>query len=692
MNVIIKNNVGKYLYTIGLLLLFPIIILNNMKIYDVSNVLCATLMILCIFANLLYLKYNSQNAFELLVFWGIIAIFWYTNLFYRIFKLNVTDDIVGFIGAIIILIILYQNLYNVLINVNIKKTFLKSYKTYIIDNVDIIILCILFVVLNYDIYNLWIKSDGYIYYNGALQNIGKWAFDVKTLDKLQLAGHMTYGYSILWHIGLMVFGRIGVRIINIIMALFTILCLKKIIIKIFPESSSIVRALLLSICTFSPLFFGISYEISADYASFCYFIWLICAWLYSKRIMAIYLAIGFCFTKESSPFILFGFLLGEFLIYIMECYKCKKLKKIIIDYMRKSMFYLSYAGILFVVSFITNSSGWSQIGRDSISAGKNSILTNSNSVGKVGDTFRFDLEYIWVKIKEMYIMNFMWIPTIIILALCIGIFAKKIKICNRMNKKILVPLVTSYVVFVLFNFLFFTYANYRYIQLDIFFVTIFLGYTIQNCIRKEKIKKIILLSILALFFVENYVVVDPLTYALFDKVNVGKIDVVTTKTYAYLNGKFVTKKESNYVKTQVFFDSMLYNRQQISLEKITEMAFKKIDYQEGKLIILPPIFNGDTSYTFRGLYGREDMNSYYWDSKKKNITDNPKDIPISFVDYYDYINNDIYNDSIVYYLDYPYKSGFKGSNAIINITDTLSEEDVEYMGWTMKILNIRKKC
>jgi len=695
-----KYITGKLCFVLAFLLVIPSIILAYFGKRIGSDALFMTTLLLMTVGSGLCTYKNSMAsksvACQMTVCSIIGCVFWSLNFFFRFFHISKQISFCGIFGFFMLLCSMYMWSSYYIKKIKKKKFSLDVIKMCLCENSDWLVIAILFVVLNMNIYELWIRSDGYIYYKGFFTNLGQWDFSLSSLDTLRMAGHLTAGYSFIWTIGAVIFGTSGLKVINMIMAVITIYCFKKILQQYAPDLNRISSALIQTIFAFAPLFFGISYEISADYPIFAYFVWFIYCWCYKKAILGFFMACLFCFTKESSPFFLFGFLLGEFVYYLIQIWKNRQIGifKQIKDYFMQSYIFTAYAGILFVVSFLCSNTGWVEIGKKSITGESMTVIPEAvrEVTGGIPTGFNFNLDYIGAKLNELFFMHFSWV--ILIAYIIIGIILLWLRLKSKIkdvNNQTIFPLLGAWISFILFNLLFVTYLNYRYIQLHWFFYVFFLGYITSRIQFKQKVFNIALTVIALLLLVESYITVDPVTYISFDKIDVGNIQVVTTKKYFGADNLLYTKDErDDDVRGEMLFDSLIHNRQYIALEKLTEEMFSSLNYNNNTQIILPPILNGKTEYTFRGYLGRPEFETYYWDEETNNITDNYRDIKINFVDYYSFIQIAKPGD-FAYYLQYPYIVGFDEKAALEN--ELVVEETIpfEKYGWTMNLLKIRKK-
>ena len=139
----------------------------------------------------------------------------------------------------------------------------------------------------------------------------------------------------------------------------------------------------------------------------------------------------------------------------------------------------------------------------------------------------------------------------------------------------LVPAFFTTLFFLLFQFIYVTYCNARYILPFIPTYIIFFVFIIKKITAKQE--AIILSLFLILSFVQNFLTIDPITKQAFSTIDVGKTNIITTRTFVKdSNGIKRTKKTNpELIEMLQFTQSAVYNRQYFYFEKTVNEFLRK---------------------------------------------------------------------------------------------------------------------
>lgn len=665
---------NKIIYFVCLILLLIGMVFNALNLNTLSKLSLTFFWIITVFSiitlkfkrNINYIKESFLIFTLLVIFYGLYA--------YRVWKINNY----GPISKILLISLICINL-NLILSFFFAQFKFKNIKKIIEEKWKIFIFIIIFILLNLHILTTGFTPDSYSYYIGAKKLLGEWDFTLN-LAPLQMAGHLTIGYTIFCDIGLLLFGTIGIKFIHLVLASITIFCFFYIVCYFFPSYPDIFKYIGVAIFSFSPLFLGILHGINSDFPMVCFFVWFVCCDCYDKKVLKNFCAFLLCFSKEVGVVVLGMYILGDFICFL--------LKKNISFFKKIKLYFLTYrwtsgiAIIFFLFLLIYGGSGWGENAKNSIST----ILTN-NAENKI----LFNLDFIIYKLKEMFLLNFSWMASLLFFAGTIKFIYRILKKENldfNLQKKGLLPIILSGVGFLMFNFLFFTYPHYRYLQLFNFYFSLGIIACIHWIVSKRILQICIALLFSTCFFIQSFYTLDPVSKKVFPTINVGKRDIVTTKKYISKNQQLLTAKEDSDVYSQVFFDSTLNNKDQLGFEKVTEKALEKIQYDGKQKLIFPSLYGNSLDYTLLAMFGRENQNTFYWDEKTKNITDNPDNIKLEFLNIYEVINSDENTEKTFYYFKYPYSYEYDEEENLANF-EVLSTKTVTYNGWTLKILELK---
>lgn len=543
---------------------------------------------------------------------------------------------------------------------------------------------LLFALLSIQDFGFWFKGDVFVYYNSIIKGKYQWDFTLNTLSAFLMGGHTAYSYSFFLFIGEHLWHNDGngIRLMNILLSEAMIVCFYAIVHKLFPDFGKIQKTLLTFSFAFAPLLFGISYLVSTDFPLLCFFVFFVFAYIYDLKIIQWLSVLALCFSKEIGIMIVFGFYLGEciycacqkkkknwFLRFIKECFRGKRI--------------FLYLGVFFyVVPMLLLSEGWMKNLRALFSREPSSGVSLPNRITK--------WHYYFYKAEELFIMNYMWI---IVLAGVILLVYKLIQYGRKRNVKIkllrspvILPLLTSWLMFLLVSMFYFTYVHYRYVQLNLFFMILFLG-VLGTMIKKERLRTGLLGVVALLFFCQNYVMIDPLTYFLFPKFDAGNQQVVSTKRYFYEGRTVAFLDDDDFIIAKNnLHESLDYNRQQFGLQKVLEKAFSSIDYSSEKLVVLDN-FGGTLQNDCWQLLGENKTDCYYWNSEKETVTKDTEDEKLNLQT--DMAGASIKTDGYkeVYYFDFTFNPYIK--DTYLENKTPLDKFDVSSGAWKIQVYRLK---
>lgn len=661
----------KYIGILTLFLVFFSYIMSLLRMDNISKIfICLTWC--SAFATILNISLLKKHQYlrEFFIVFLCITVFYDLYSLY-VWQLNDRTPL----SKILMFSLLFVNLIFIYLLGKIKFSKLQIL-SYIKKMSPIIVICIVFIILNYNIFNWGYTPDGYTYFSTTKENLGMWDFTWKNVNSLQIAGHLTLGYTIFLDIGLILFGDYGIRIVNLAMAVVTIGCFYKILLFLFPKEKKQFLICSTMIFSFSPLFLGLIHSLNSDFPMLCFFVWYIWADYSDKRILRFFFSALMCFSKELGAVVLFLYLTVDAFTKIFNS------KGMVIDkigeYIRSFRWIEVYNILFFVTLLLFGGSGWGE-------NAKNSFANISGN--NIENKFLINFDFILYKLKEMIFMNWSWVIIPLFIFFLLSYTKRKEKI--YIHKKYF-SLIASYIGFLLFNLFYFTYPHYRYLIFQNFFYTIAITFIILYITRKKYLRGIIFSVVIVLFITESFYTWDFVSLNIFPTINVGKREIVSTKKYISIDGRLLTKEENSSVESQMFFDCTLNNKDQIGFETITEKALKRINYDGTQKIIFPSLYGDNLEYTLLAMFGRNDKESFYWNKKTNSITDDLRDIKLSFYDIYSIIEDNSLSEEIYYYLQYPYSYEYD-EERLLNNFNINNQISISSKGWEMNILEIEKK-
>lgn len=547
------------------------------------------------------------------------------------------------------------------------------------NSIFLILLIIITIVLSIEQLGIVIKGDSLIYYSKIIRICQNFSFNPNDITLLKSSGHCCYSYSLFTSIGenILPYFGLGVRIESIVIWNISILFIYKILKKLIPDIHNIILMGCVSCFAFTPLILGNIQEIGVELYVLFFFVGFVNFNISKKHILEMFFAICFVFAKEPNIVILAGYYLGILISQSIVAFKEKKIKTLFDRNFILCSFSVYVAIVAFCVYFAVD-----------VHWGVNASFDYENMIP--GNTFGINGIHVLSKLKQLFILNFAWIPIVlIIIFLLIQIRGRK-KIFFKGN--FVLPLAISYTCFLVIQLFYITFVLPRYILLQYFYLTCTLAYTLNNLSINHKILKGIIIGNTILLLCQNFYNIDLISYIVFETFNTGKGTMIfDNPCYIGMNGEFITYKDGDIPYIQPYG---MTNKQFSYFDKMMEIGLKEIDYSDNDLIVLPNSFE---LYPDNFYWGNQ-LISYYFDTQKKDIVivanelvpiaDNIVKIhatqissQIPFTNFDDYEN--------IFYLDFGFSNDIDQFIHRNYKTDKL--ESIEYRGWTLEIYDMEAK-
>ena len=601
------------------LLVIVFFLLGNIKNIQLRNLfIMGSIFLLTDAAGMIILTrrrhINIGYIAQLLPFSFIVALFWdlsilskYTNKTYIIFLI---------IGAFV-----FNYFFVELLVIYLKTKPLKKLGFYLKAHLYLIMIAIVYLACVSTSLRGWLGLDGVIYYQ-SIREIRSWNFI--DLFSLQMCGHISQGYSIFALIGEYLFPNrvIGVRIINIFLALVAILAFSKIVEKMCRNASQIAKAGYTSIFAFSPMVLGMVHEINLDFPMLCFFTCMVAAYLYDKEIWMTVFSILLCFSKEPGVILYGMFIIGILTGRLFT--QLKERKRIIpASLISKDIIVLAYSGVLWISLYLgSTSKGWTANARTTIqgnAASERTLLLN---------TFALDIDYIIVRLKEMFFINFSWLIVLTALVGILFIRRNKDKQNDRSHHEY-VGILFSFFGFLGYNCLYITWIHYRYLMILAFFISFLYVFVHARILKFQRSRLLINFILAGVLLCSNFLTFDPVSIRNFNYFDTGKTTLIIP---------CVMSRNENW--------GININRQDMPGGDINNAAFynlewdyfgmgfnqmlAELEYDENKMIL---IHGGkDRINCFFGIYSKL-TDALYWDNSNKTLNINTYNIKNEGEDY-----------------------------------------------------------
>ena len=667
------------------------ILCSYINIQIISDYLLKAAFIVLIIGEVYYFKrqYSFWNSVFYSFVFGTLALFW--NLSYL--KCSLEPQYISNGNAIIGLIGLDLSAFLWIYRVirAFKEAITKEKVLYYIP---LFIICIVYIMMFFLNYSVWFTIDSTTYYLSVADNAGTWGFTFADITPFFMGGHTSFAYSVLLTLGELIcpINGYGQRTVNLVLSILTIVAFYKICEKIWDKKDRVRNTLLTMIFAYGPLFYGISYLHDTDFPLLCFFVLFFLASFYRVNAFKYLMIICICFSKEIGVFILAGTYIGE---WVIECWGRKEKRwsgyiKGLFSWKRLMMYSPAFVYI-YTLFFIDG--GWAQNFRR--------IFEKNNSAAEIPLNTYTWWHYPILKIFECFFMNFYWVVWIVfgILLICIFKYCRtnRIKVKEYLIEVLkgkvqyYIPLIFTYVFFLVVGIAYLTYIHYRYVQLGQLFFVLFLGGIIDCFPHKKRKQKYLLAPILGLFLLQSFIAIDPVTNMVLEKYDAGNGVLPSTRKYWYIvvdenNGDgYYWEAEDDIMARFRLAEGNEINREKIGLQKGIENAFSDIEYKENKLIVLDD-FGEWIENTCGQLFGIMDDSGWFWDDERKTVVRYETENPINIVD--DSVKLDEYKDVYeeIYYFDFPFNEYYQ--NNILEENKPVEEHDEEWGRWKFKVYRL----
>lgn len=559
---------------------------------------------------------------------------------------------------------------------NIKKTLQSKWEIFLVS--------IIFAILSFDTLSTMTRLDSNIYYT-YLNEAKYWNLSFDTIINFKLGGHQSIGYTLWGLIGVYLTpdSPLGVRVINVLLVISSIFCLSAIYQKIMPIHSRIICVLAVAAFAFNPLILGIIYEINLDLPSECFYIWVLYALLYDKKLLFLCSSLLLVFSKETGILLLFGVAVGwgvSWVITFITKYKTVSLKKMIKKIPMKMCALFMVAPVLMLIS-MKFTSIWRQ-----------ESLNVQNQSGQGMDTFGINLENTIIKLKEIFLINFSWIGTLIIVGCLIVIIIKKKKRYMIMKKSLIqgLPLYISCLFFMIFQFIYITYCHIRYIipvlpgMISIMIVLLY------SVMPKKKIVYL-MMGYLTVILAQNFYTLDPVSKMVCHTIDIGTTKIISTRTFVRSTENTIQTEKSNpkLIQELQLTQSAIYNRQYMQFLDAFEKMLDDINYDDSTFVAVAPIYENEVErMTWISLFGRWYSDELFYDAKKKHLTDDvtKQRINVAVINSQDDINYQEYDR--VYLISFPYNNHFD-EKSFLNKFSYIDSFVVQKKFWEIDVYRLK---
>lgn len=421
------------------------------------------------------------------------------------------------------------------------------------DKQCILLLSAVSVLIRLPMFTHMQRWDGSVYY--ACLHAAGMNFDFSwqsVWDHFRLAQHTTLSYSFFMLIGEFLFpGKVtGVLFVQLILTVAGIVCIYLLIRKYWCRMMPVPAMLLTLLVSVTPLFLGTFSYINVDYTLVLFFIFLLYAVSEKKMLLTIFWTIALMLNKETGWAIVAGYYLGYFVGTWFE-EKNEGFKEKLKRLGKNKMLYIILASGLVLGFYMIRQggiSGWfSYFGKEnSLFVSKEAILEKGMEANGIG----FYPAYICFRLGEMLLLNFTWIPTVIIISSVVLLIRNKGRMWGK-GLKNLWGITGALIAFVLFSCLYITYALVRYTVFSSvvwWILAVLLLYYVIAPYLNERILTIGFGTAAVLLLIQNVCYIDPVSNLLYDRLDSGKGKILCVNMETdYYGDAIVTNYRFNYL-------------------------------------------------------------------------------------------------------------------------------------------------
>ncbi|MBR5272036.1 MAG: hypothetical protein IKU25_01390 [Clostridia bacterium] len=369
------------------------------------------------------------------------------------------------------------------------------------------------------------QYDETLYFYKALISAQEFNFSPDSFLALAWHKHPMIPYGLFITAGQVVFGGYETVIIqNLIISLVSIFCTYKIVL-FYTEGETIKNKVFASlgaaIFAFSPIFITNCLCLNSDFPILTFAPIFICALLYNKKIVASVSALCLLFSK------LPGTAIGIIIIccvLFFEIIQSVKRKEGVANVFKNRICLLIPLAII-IVYFIFFLEIWAD------------SFLSSAATSDVPNCFTFDLRYIALKLAQIFIFQFNWIPTLIIIIG--GVF---LLIKNRISLSFIfkaapatLATIVSFFAYLFYCLVYVTHAHVRYHNLSTLYLALFASVILYRCINIYIIRYSILATISLFMLSSFFFSSDFVSNHLFASYDFSGNKIINTHAFAWEN-------------------------------------------------------------------------------------------------------------------------------------------------------------
>lgn len=545
-------------------------------------------------------------------------------------------------------------------------------------------------LLNIECFNTWPRWDPYHYYL-SFESVTASNIFIPGSDGLVVCAHNCMAYC-LWGLLFRLIPGISnlnaMYLSNMALVLVDTVLLYLIFKKLLKKKVILSNMLCALVIASSPWILGHVANLNLENIMIMGILLLLYAVFSSNAMLGVIGVFIICFSKETGAVVAAAIIFMQ-LIYDLINY----IKK------RKNINYIYY--VYYILNFILGCL-WLAIFLKGNWGNKNLKTDRTMQDGNPYNTFNFSLMHIRDVLIDTFIINFNWIFFSIIVFttgyIIAQIYIKKKKIHIFLTKKFYVILAMALAVYVGESCAFLTYRNFRYYIISSVLLEILALCSLQFFCCEKKLplrwQYTILGLLCGIMFVQSYRFIDPVSMAIYPKVNTGEATMIPLAPHTSVDKNW-GMQETVYSNRQVmYFDKTLDKAYAAIYEKSNLKSTKILCSNEystriinGKVAIgsLYNIWGFGYAYANPPMYGRwNSSGKYRYLTYEQPIDSIDPGYVLGDTDLEAYMNE--YEH--VYYLKMPW--GDTVLEKLQKKYPSISKmQTVKYRGWVLEIYQVK---
>ena len=426
-------------------------------------------------------------------------------------------------------------------------------------------------------------------YYGRLGNACE-AFDFTPaafFEHFRLASHPTLGYAGIMAIGEFFDprGTVGMLAVNLALTAAAVVCIYRMFYEKWSDMSKGKAFFGAAACMLLPLFWsGFSFMV-ADYGMAVFFIFVMYADHKKQYLLFLFWAAVLCQTKETGIVVFAGYMLGRLVCQLAG--RGRSVRERLKGVVKDSVNWCAAGAALLMGIYMVLNGGFSDWKQHAYAT------TTYGWDGSGNNTFGIRPDYILVKLKQLFVVNFSWL---IWLAVAVGLIVYLARKSKGKAGAIsgIGGMAGAMAAFALFSCLYITTALYRYNTIFVITSWMLCYLLLESLLRNRKAAlAAVTAGCCVLFGWQMFATVDPVSRAVSETVDTGTGEMLLLREKSY--GRF-------------YGDHLFYNYQYTWIDRALDAMLKETEYEEGDTVILA---GNQTAVVQVG--GNSGKYTLYWD-------------------------------------------------------------------------------